>query len=176
MCNLRTIFRWHICQRTNILRSKEYSQRNQTHHADLLKVQRSCSLERCRLVRHRARAQPAAPNYHLPSPELQVVVSKVRLLGSASVSDKKSCPFSRLSEDDDSVMRLIPDEVPCLPRRRVAPRARHQPHQYRYLDPCTQPGPFPPELFIILTHRRGRLCLPVTCDSSQRIDRRKNDE
>ena len=108
--------------------------------------------------------------------ELQVVVSKVRLLGSASVSDKKSCPFSRLSEDNDSVCASIPDEAPCLPRRRVAPRARHQSHQYRYLDPCTQPGPFPPELFIILTHRRGRLCLPVTCDKTQRFVRRKHDD
>ena len=56
---------------------------------DLLKVQRSCSLERCRLVRHRARAQPAARNYHLPSPELQVVVSKVRL-GTAQASLMKN--------------------------------------------------------------------------------------
>ena len=120
--------------------------------------------------------QPTAPNYYLHSPVLQMSVGRVRLGGSASESDKKPFPFSRLSEDDDSVMRLIPDEVPCLPRRRVAPRARHQPHQYRYLDPCTQPGPFPPELFIILTHRRGRLCLPVTCDSTQRLVRRNNDE
>jgi len=57
--------------------------------ADLLEVQRSCSLERCRQVRHRARAQPAAPNYHLPSPELQVVVSKVRL-GTAQASLMKN--------------------------------------------------------------------------------------
>ena len=144
--------------------------------ADLLEVQRSWLFERCRQVRHRARAQPTAPNYHLPSPELQVVVSKVRLLGSASVSDKKSCPFSRLSEDNDSVMRLIPDEVPCLPRRRVAPRARHQSHQYRYLDPCTQPGPFPPEQCIILTHPRVRVRLPVPSDKAQHLDRRNNDD
>ena len=147
-----------------------------THHADLLEVQRSWLLERCRLVRGRGRRSAHSPQSLSSLAELQVVVSKVRLLGSASVSDKKSCPFSRLSEDNDSVMRLIPDEVPCLPRRRVAPRARHQPQQYRYLDPCTQPGPSPPELFIILTHRRGRLCLPVTCDSTQRLVRRNNDE
>ena len=147
-----------------------------THHADLLEVQRSWLLERCRLVRLPSRRSAHRSQLLSSLAELQVVVSKVRLLGSASVSDKKSCPFSRLSEDNDSVMRLIPDEVPCLPRRRVAPGARHQSHQYRYLDPCTQPGPLPPEEFIIWTHPRVRVRLPVPCDKTQRFVRRKNDD
>ena len=116
-----------------------------TPHADLLEVQRSCSLERCRLVRGRGRRSAHSPQSLSSLAELQVVVSKVRLLGSASVSDKKSCPFSRLSEDNDSVMRLIPDWCQCLNRRRVSPRARHQSHQYRYLDTCNPLGPFPLE-------------------------------
>ena len=90
-------------------------------------------------------AQPTAPNHYLHSPVLEMSVGRVRPGGSASVSGKKPCPLSRLREDNDSVMRLIPDWCQCLNRRRVSPRARHQSHQYRYLDTCNPLGPFPLE-------------------------------